>query len=559
MIDADLFIKNSPFRITHNDSASSYNLANTTPDLLKFQLQEQYRNKLNELKSDAPAGEFNLLNMQFMEDSFNLHLQSNLDRGHITLTESLPSLTDALVDDDDDDEMDSFILSNSSKPNYLNLKVLIENSILDTSKINKDSILSLAALRSLKLVIEQKKELHQYLVSKITISQQFISSIILKQPEHEELDAALLLKILKLNTALQDQLLSTNSELEALSIKLNNHNLACLVLGYVEDVRLSSSNKDLGSLSKGNTQISSPFGSPRRATSSTSPRKPVSSDSVLKSFDSLFSHIASIAAQRNIPLPTPPSPSRSQPDTIHARTLWAQSCIDAVLNSDSTKQPVKEVSFLNDSSFFSSTSPLRGNLNPAEKQLAEYKTALNDMRFSHQYLTKEYEISRESSMKLIQEYRKRIAQLEKELNSAKGPSSTSLSSSGSHEDLAGKDKEIFRLRKELNILKIDRIGTKSNNGSSSQLLLTSPRMAQGSYDSPILSTSNTFNISPVTGDLLTPSDASSSGMSNGILRKEFRKIVSDIQDQHEVELSEERIQRRNLQLEIEKLRAQLTH
>ena len=45
-------------------------------------------------------------------------------------------------------------------------------------------------------------------------------------------------------------------------------------------------------------------------------------------------------------------------------------------------------------------------------------------------------------------------------------------------------------------------------------------------------------------------------MSNGILRKEFKKIVGEIQDQYEVELNEERIRRRKLEQELNKLREQ---
>lgn len=41
--------------------------------------------------------------------------------------------------------------------------------------------------------------------------------------------------------------------------------------------------------------------------------------------------------------------------------------------------------------------------------------------------------------------------------------------------------------------------------------------------------------------------------STAILRKEFKKIISDIQDQYELELSEERIRRRKLSEEVKKL------
>ena len=569
MIDTETFIKNSPFKVTHNDSNSNYNLTNTTPELLKFQLQEQYRNKMIEMNNNTPV---NSNEMDLLEDSFNLHLQSNLDSGNIRISESLPSLSSTPSYDEDGFELDSFILNNSDKPNYLNLKVLIENSMLDTSKINKDSILSLSSLKTLKSNIDDQNDTHEYLLSKITISQQFVSDIVFKLSNNDEddvLDSSLLVKILKLSSMLQDQLVEVNSELSSLNEKLNNHNLACLVLGYVEDVKLSSAHcKE--SLSN-SVPDPSPFASPKRIMSS-SPKKK-GSEAAIKSFETLFSHIASIAAKRNISLPSPPSPS--QTNDIESRTMWAQRCIDAILVTDSSKphtplyekssnSPQTPSNILNDSSF---SSPGRTN----DKMMAEYKTALNDLRFSHQYLTKEYEYSRESSMKVIQDYRKRISHLEREARDRgihASNSTCSLSTIDDSETVAHKDREISKLRREINLLKVEKIGLK--NGT------VSPR--------PLDSSQSGFNnlresVSPITGEMLPfPNDnvaedddanliasgstrptsmgysSTSSGTSNGILRKEFKKIVIDIQDQYELEIGQERIRRRKLEVELDKMR-----
>lgn len=572
MIDTETFIMNSPFKVSHNDSNSNYNLTNTTPELLKFQLQEQFRNKMIELKNSSPV---NTNEMDLLEDSFNSHLQSNLDSGNIRISESLPSLSSTPSYDEDGFELDSFILNNSDKPNYLNLKVLIENSMLDTSKINKDSILSLSSLKALKSNIDDKKVTHEYLLSKITISQQFVSDIVLKLSNNDEddvLDSSLLVKILKLNNMLQDQLLEVNSELNSLNEKLNNHNLACLVLGYVEDVKLSSANsKDTPSNS---LPVPSPFASSKRIMSS-SPKKKAS-ESAIKSFETLFSHIASIAAKRNISLPSPPSPSKT--NDIESRTMWAQRCIDAILVTDSSKPhtplyekslnstqtPSRTESVLNDSSL---SSPGYTN----DKMMSEYKTALNDLRFSHQYLTKEYEYSRESSMKVIQDYRKRISHLEREVRGRGIPASNSTSSLSTIDDsetVAHKDKEISKLRREINLLKVEKIGLK--NGTVSPRLLDSSQSGFHNLRE---------SVSPITGEVLTfPNDnlaedddanliasgstrptsmgysSTSSGTSNGILRKEFKKIVIDIQDQYELEIGQERIRRRKLQAELDKLK-----
>lgn len=572
MIDTEAFIKSSPFRLSHNDSSSTYNLSNTTPDLLKFQLQEQYRNKLSENDSDSKK----FPSTQFLDDSFNVHLQSNLDSGNITLSESLPSLTDS-----EDFEIDTFILNKSNNPTYLNLKVLIENSILDTSKINKDSILSLGTLKNLKELIEEKNDLKHYLVSKVGISQLFISTIIGEEDVEDDgiIDAKLLMKILKLNTSLQDQLLKVNNELDELNLKLNNHNMACLVLGYVEDVKLSiRTNSGVSS-----DLFDTPLSSPRK-----SPQKKFSTDLLIKQFDSLFSHIVSLAVQHNITLPPPPSVS--DPESIEARTKWAHQCIDSVLlNRNGTADSTIDMSLssptstaskseptnFQDTSFFSSGASLKSNtLAVNERILTEYKTALNDLRFSHQFLTKEYELSRDSSMKIIHDYRKKISSLDKELAFVKSSnlsvdhqsvSKSSSMTSLNEDSITSKDKEISRLRKELNLLRIEKLGKKAP--SPVEALSSPPASLVNNFQHHMNTSADALS---VPGDLeeddalinsastrptsITGYSSLAGGMSNGILRKEFKKIVSEMHDQYDVELSEERIKRRNLQQELDKLK-----
>ncbi|KAK6462381.1 protein required for some forms of polarized growth, localized to sites of polarized growth [Scheffersomyces coipomensis] len=606
MIDSETFKKNSPFKITHNDSASNYNLENTTTDLLKFQLQEQYRSKLSELREsrfpEHSNNDLSLLHTTILNDSFSSHLQSNLDKGHVTIgndssVSSLSMMSNTPPSDSSESfEIESFIDNTSNKQNYLNLKVLIENSIFDTNKINNNAIMSLSRLQQVKILIEEKKEKQQYLLAKTTISQQFIHEIILSQSNNEleetsnnqdddELDSKLLSKVLKSTTSLQDQLLTVNLELESLTTQLNNHNMACLVLGYVEDVRLSSST-DL-SQQQHQQQIpivtddlvtSSPDHTPLKSSMSLQTINP-RSDSLYQSFDVLFSHIASIAAHRNVQLPNPPSTN----DSIDSRIKWACNCIDKIsqtnghtppLTSSSSIQttPSKNVSFSHENSFFSNSSPK----NATDKALLDYKTALTDLRFSYQYLTKEYEFSRDNSQKLIQEYRKKINQLEKEvshsksstshqLNNTNNPNNTNNISDSNSNIIQLKDKEISKLRRELNLLKIDKLGAKHANNSQFSLI-SSPKLVSDNL---------TTSVSPFTSELLSapnhdepevedqrsvnsglsPSRPNSyGGMSSAILRKEFKKIISDMQDQYEGELSEEKFRRKQLQSEIDKLK-----
>lgn len=619
MLDADIFLKNSPFQITHG---SGQQLDNTTPELLKFSLQEQHRNKLRELKDnhhDLPN--LNLLHSQFLQDSFNNHLQKSLDDGIVVFDDLLSSsanttsnsgansnnllstLPDTSISSsyqnansngniNGNGESTSNTTPNSissasfdngviNKPNYLNLKVLIENSVFDTKNINKDSILSLASLKQLKIKISENQELKEYLLSKFAVSQQFMTTMILNPEKYHDLDIdnKLLLKIIKLNDNLQKQLFEVVEELERLNTKLNNHNLACLVLGYVEDIKITSiSNQRYQYSNRGDS--TSPMPSPLKGQHLSSSINTPSSERFLmmadtnKSFDTLFSHIASIAAKRNIVLPSPPIEESNE-----ARVEWATRCIDSILikvlpedfnttahsianQSSSTiinrsasnlSTPTTETSqFLNESSIISS--PNKGS----DKLLMEYKTALNDLRFSHQYLSKEYEHSRETSFKVIQEFKKKNSLLEKENNRLKQKqalkndfddelydtnTNTNSNNESTQQDLESKEREISRLRKELNLFKIENLGMKpatlggfspTHNISAQSLVISNDYIDDTSGD-------NEENISrPV----------SSSGMSNGILRKEFKKIVSNIQDQYEVELGEERMRRRQLEEQL---------
>ncbi|KAG2731737.1 hypothetical protein G9P44_005324 [Scheffersomyces stipitis] len=618
MIDPEAFKKFSPFKGSHSDSSCNYNLANTTSDLLKFQLQEQYRQKLSELTSAndsnttaLKAQDLHLLNTAVLQDSFNSHLQSTLDDGVVSIQNdssysSLSSGTPVTSEDEESFEIESFIDNKANTPNYLNLKVLIENSIFDTSKINKDAVLSLSSLKRLKRAIASNREKQHYLLDKITLSQQFIADVVvedLNSPANNvnNVDAKLIVKILKSTGSLQNQLIAVNSHLDMLNSKLNNHNMACLVLGYVEDVKLSSGGKQIYTEDGNITTASSPAASPMRHTNSTS-NSNNKQDSLLKSFDSMLSHIVSIAAQRNISLPNPPLSS----EDMDLRTKWAQDCIDKILNNNQTEvdesmasqggylsnynntnnnnttnnytnnisngptplsSPTKYQSYLNDTSFYSnaSASPAKGS---NDKMIQEYKTALNDLRFSYQYLNKEYELSRDSSQKLIQEYRKKISQLEKD--HAKIPSSVSSSDLNSnHDTLSSKDKEIAKLRKELSAMKVEQLGMKNNNASSYSLLNASPRLSSEGVNlhtsvSPITGESlhvphDSINIDDDDENLLSARPISgipSNSTSNAILRKEFKKIVNDIQDQYEVELGEERYKRRLLQEELVQLKKQ---
>lgn len=520
-------MKNSPYQVSHGDH---YNLANTTPELLKFQLHEQTRLDMDPAHALQPL---------LMDLSFSSHLQTAL-------------LNKSISVDDDTDRNDEFsraeplsgMLTPSSDvlepwkavadlktSNYLNLKVLIENSVFDTLKMSPKSVLSLHKVKKIKLLILDKQEHKEYLEQRISISNQFCSTLLENaESSPSELDAGLLLKILKQTIDLQLQLMSLLLEVDLLSLKLHNHNLACLMLGYVEDVKLSS----LGSTEQ----------------FATAPHSLVSESLSQQAFDSIFSHVAALAAQKNVFLPLY---HESEDAPLQNKIQWAQSCISALVDAQTPPTSASgdtsfdqnasvDNSVLRDHSFLSA-SPYKSysNAKSLDKTISEYRIALNDLRFSHEYFMKEYEYLKENSLKTIQDYRKKNTFLEKEVEQLRSGSSGAQQDSP-RDSLQAKDKEIAKLRKELNLLKIEYLGNKS------------PR------NSVIVNSSLLSNIEDEDDRQLTHSQSSLnykshglSSMSNAILRKEFKKIVSDIQDQYEVELGEERHKRRNLEERLQKL------
>lgn len=676
LIDTEHFADSSPFKMTH---PTNYNLSNTTSELLKFQLQQQHKlerleNKVATSASDpiqdgsvsgsvsgSISGAHPILHSS---NALNGYLQASIDAGELSFDpeSSLPGLSDSPsfdesssdtenshmnstndttinhttitskvnIDDDNLGSFEAFIAQASGKSTYLNFKVLMENAIFDVSKVNRSSILPFHMVKSLKLLITEKKDMKEYLISKLSVSHEFINDMILHPTGTQSsinesaassskfpfLEPSLLTKVIKANYKLQSELTKVDHELEILTNKLNNHNLACLLLGYMEDITLSSASHPGGiqldergvSNTYGSTTLLSaqsyksfdegangahsvPLdGSPVKSgsannrvgmTGSSTGTTPTTSSNLYfgsplrrqqqqqqlqkqqndRLVDNLLSYIALVAAQHSFTLPSPPVGADS---TLPQLLEWAQQCFEAILTQQSSQS--KQLPTPPTTMDASTSEPNNSSNN---KVISDLKTALNDLRFSHEYLTKEYEYERESSHKTIQEYRRKLITLERDLQKSKdqltrsasngllsagNSNGKSLSASASSSSLLGptvelavKDQEISRLRKELNQLRIEKI----DNGSlpPSNLPLPSLTVVQlQSADDLGSVRSNDDLLSPL-GQLLIGGPRSS-----GILRKEFRKIVSDMQDQYELELSQERLLRRQLQDELDKIR-----
>lgn len=550
MIDTQEFSHESPFKQAHNDSASNYNLTNTTPDLVKFQLQEQYRSSLNtDANNNEPPSSFSLhQNGAYpFQNSFNHQLEKNAAL-YPSLV-NIPSLssTPTSTDDDEGDNISLDTFLHSGKPNYLNLKVLIENAAFDSSQLGKDSVLPLNEVQKLKQKVAGKLELQQYLLSKISVSQQFINEVVFKDGAEPEI----LLRVIKTVSSLQAQLISNNKELDEARQKVNNHNLSCMLLRYIEDVKRSRLDDDDDVVER--TADSYPEEKLGKVSSSvsSSPVKQRRSSPIL--FELLSSHIASIAAQRNVTLSPPPTD-----DDVEMKISWLQQCIDAILLKPVTSQSTEDTTSIANNSMLDKLFTTSPSSDP-NKTLTEYKTALTDLKFSYQYLAKEYELSRISSSKLIQDYRKKIDKLEKDkgiVDPVSCRSSVSEALSPTHStSLENKNKEITKLRKELNLLKVDNIGVSKRSS-----LAISPRYNGGDYSSPATGkTPGNSDDDDATSQILSITSrnatTSASGVSNSILRSEFKKIVSEMQDFYEQELAEERMLRKRLEEEFDRFRS----
>lgn len=529
MLDPESFMKNSPFQLSKGES---YNLENTTPELLKFQLQEQSRS--------LPVST-HVLQPLFIEASFNNHLQNLVDEKSITVDDDNDKNDEFLRADDmsgfstpSSDVSDSWTsISGLSASNYMNLKILIENSVFDTSKMSPRSVLSLSKLKKLKEQIVNKKEQRDYLAEKFNISNQLCNTLLLNSKNSTtSVDSDLLYKVYKQTADLQLQLTRASREIDDLDSTLKSHYLTCLILGYIEDVKLTNITAEnifaKGDLARESREIQ-------------------------KAFDTLFAHIASLAAQKNVALPE--YPENTNNEALQTKIDWVTNCIDKVMESSSnfasstpsraefdSAPSLAEDSIVRDHSFLSA-SPYKAYKNETtlQKAISEYKLALNDLRFSHQYFMKEYEYLKENSLKAIADYRKKNSILEKELklrSNAAGPADQ-----GQRIMIESKNREISRLRKEVNLLRIECMGSHSPRNSTqinTSLLsnLEDDDAAERSYSTVSSPTMN---------------NSGRQSMSNAILRKEFKKIVADIQDQHDMELENERKKSTELQEKLDKL------
>lgn len=245
--------------------------------------------------------------------------------------------------------------------------------------------------------------------------------------------------------------------------------------------------------------------------------------------DELISYVASIAVQLNVALPPPQADG--------SKSEWARSCVDSLLASSSAAPAVK---------------------NEAEPEVAKLKTALQDLQFAHQYLTKQYGDERSLNSEIMDSYKKKSLSLENKLSesSIQLERATQRTILVEHEKnvllekYEGVTRTLHDLKREMALIRIDNIGPDSAMSSPSRHHQVSPSSPVTGLTMPLEQESNPKTpLMQQTRSSHLPSPPSPPRFSSSIsvLRKEFKKMVVDLHNEYENELEKEKSERMRLQ------------
>ncbi|GME75665.1 unnamed protein product [[Candida] boidinii] len=416
-----------------------------------------------------------------------------------------------------------------------------------------------------------------------------------------------------------NKILQLDNEINELNTKLNNHYILATQLGYVQDLvndikstnnndefsnlnhvldYFNLSNQDLFDNNSTKNILNSPLLSNRKESYSnkrTFSSASLNNDhinanhnsnyigvspSIERSLEDLTSTVMSLSIQNNINVP---NPDINTMKSLSGRIEWVTSCIsslvkDVKISSSLPPSPTKDTSIetsttkmLNGRTSSSSSASLLNTPNDDAKTNLELKTKLNDLQFAHNYLTSRFEEERSQYNKIVNQLRFNLSNTQDLLVRANNDLTRQTNQlikleTNKHDlelKLNLKSKELLKLNKEMNLLKVDNLGLSSsslnnNNNNDDSSLLLSPR---SSFDYPRpnkeFSIPTTPNLNHQNNGDQSPSSMESLNMINGninsnnvsasILRVEFRKLVSKIHDKYEKELETERVERKRLQ------------
>ncbi|ODV86246.1 hypothetical protein CANARDRAFT_27499 [[Candida] arabinofermentans NRRL YB-2248] len=316
-----------------------------------------------------------------------------------------------------------------------------------------------------------------------------------------------------------DELIEVDSKLSTFEKQLNDHYILTSQLGYIQDIELSAS-------------------------SSTSSRlnKDIASSEIERSLDDLVSTVMSLSIQSGVQLPNPDPATMGN---LHGRIDWCSNCISSLVegvrngSSPTHSQPASATveRFVD-----------AGEKKKDENEKVDLKTALHDLQFAHNYLTRQYEDERDQYSHQLSQLRLQLEESKELLNESNMELSRSTNQTINlqmkitelQSELLKKDQAALRLIQENNLLKVDHLGqqpTSSAKSNSSDSPPTTPRTSFGSPEA-YSTTGKSSNI---------PTSPTRNNVSASILRMEFKKLVNSINSRFEKELEVQRAEKERLQ------------
>lgn len=396
-------------------------------------------------------------------------------------------------------------LMNDPSSSHLKIKLLSEFAL---SKIDKnEKLLNLNGILLLDSQINELKREKSEFSSQLNLNMQLINNI-LNGFEISNSDNEILKTTFNSNEAINKRLIEVCDLLESKYQILNNQYLLVLSLCYFEDLNLNLN----------------------------------ATESESYETEELMSYLASIAVQRNIVLPTP--------NLEAPRSQWSKDCLDSILSNPPSQSVSPQLKPLTEES--------------KDKEISKLKTALEDLQFAHQYLTKQFQEERNQNSTAMDTHNKKKTSVENQLSESLSllEKSNQRSILVEHEKniletrLDEKINELNDLKRQVTNLKIDNLGFVNSNDKDKDLFNGTPPTSRTSFFSPT---------SPLTGvevqldDLnpttpLTQNDfkfqspsSSKFNSSLSILRTEFKKLVNEMHTNFEAELTKEKKERKRLE------------
>lgn len=592
-------IHDSPFKTSQSPKPSlGFSPTTNQYDDLNFDnlyayLQNDYHERINN-KAVEPSEDDNENDLNYLNDLYKVYL-SELSNSLIkeeTVDDNYKEVTSNMKNIKISNDIKTlFSVTKSSNTNDLILKILIENSLYNLNQyleskddyefikasikpktLQKDqTILSLDEIKALKNTlydlysekgqcetdIEANQSAMADILNKYNDPMDYkpssrMSKIELEHINHInfDLEKQLISSSLKKYLASVDNLKRLNQEIAHHKKVLFGHFFTCLILGYINNISVNlklQRNIQSDSLSPISTPKSVSFDALKSPSDKSFKKIQLEKSVFNKSMDELVGLIASIAAQKDISLPAPVG-------DISNKTQWIKNCINEILNNNKLKQDKESTlrenvyfrSKQNDSPNSSETSistdfsPKKNLLNKlsspthesrsssanSPKEVNDLKTRIKDLKFANEYLTKQFKSEWESYNKIITEQNLVKLNLEKKLqNTIQNLEKTNnlvIQNETVNQELEKKLDENFntitQLQKSLTDLQIESIATES------------PRRSE--VDEPM------NDVNP--------------RVSVGMMRKEFKRLIDDINNQHFEELTHEINERKRLENLVKK-------